>query len=137
MNTAVRKLSSEHGGAGVKFLLVMVALFLTGNALINYVPVAYEGESFKAEMETSVVQALASSSRISPVDMVKNRIMKAAKEENIPADMWLEVKPNGNIVQARAIYTKEVGLLPFGMWDYKYQFDHTAIPTGYLVKDGK
>jgi len=27
--------------------------------------------------------------------------------------------------------------LPFGMYTYNYQFDYTAAPVGYLLKDTK
>jgi hypothetical protein len=137
MNKAVKKQNSEHGGAGVKFLLTMSIIVLAANAGFNYIPVAYEAGSFKQEMDTSVVQALAVPGKVNPVEMVKNRIIKAAKDENVPTNMFLEVKPNGNIIQARAMYTKEIALLPFGIWNYAYQFDHTATPSGFLVKDQK
>jgi hypothetical protein len=88
-------------------------------------------------MDTSVVQALAVPGKINPTEMVKNRILKAARDEELPPDLFLEVKPNGNIIQARAVYTKQVALLPFGIWNYAYHFDHTATPSGFLVKDQK
>jgi hypothetical protein len=135
MNKVVQKTDPERGGAGVKFLIALCIVVLIGNAALNYVPVAYDAGNFKQEMETTVVQALAMPGTVKPVDVVKNRITRAAKEDNIPADMWLEVKPNGNIIQARVVYTKQVALLPFGMWNYAYHFDHTATPQGFLVKD--
>jgi D-ornithine 4,5-aminomutase subunit beta len=36
-----------------------------------------------------------------------------------------------------AAYSKKVGLLPFGIYTYTYQFDHVAVPTGFLLKDSK
>lgn len=137
MNEVVKKQNSEHGGAGVKLVVAMLIIGLAANAAFNYIPVAYEAGSFKQEMDTSVVQALALPGKVNPVEVVKNRIIKAAKDENVPPEMFLEVKPQGNIIQARAVYTKQVALLPFGMWNYAYQFDHTATPSGFLVKDGK
>jgi hypothetical protein len=135
MNKAVQKRDSERGGAGVKLLIVMSVIVLGGNAALNYVPVAYDAGEFRQEMDTTVVQALAMPGKVNPVDVVKNRISKAATQDNIPADMFLEVKPNGNILQARVVYTKQVPLLPFGIWDYTYHFDYTAVPQGFLVKD--
>lgn len=135
MNKAVQKSDPEHGGAGVKFLIALCIVILVGNAALNYVPVAYDAGNFKQEMDTTVVQALALPGKLNPVDVIKNRLTKAAKEDNIPADMFLEVKPIGNIMQARVVYTKQVAILPFGVWDYDYHFDHTATPQGFLAKD--
>jgi hypothetical protein len=136
MNKVVQKSGPEHGGAGVKLLIAMSIIVLGGNAALNYVPVAYDAGNFKQEMDTTVVQALAlPNSKMNPADVIKNRINKAAKEDNIPADMYLEVKPVGNIMQARVVYTKQVSILPFGAWDYAYHFDYTATPQGFLAKD--
>ena len=137
MNTAVKKNNSEHGGAGVKFLIAMTILVSVIHAGLNYIPVAYSAGTFKQEMDTSVVQALAMPGKVHPAEMVKNRIMKAARDEDLPPDLFLDVKPAGNIIQARAVYTKQVALLPFGIWNYAYHFDHTATPSGFLVKDQK
>ena len=60
---------SERGGAAVKFLLVFIVLVLVANAGINYIPVAYNGASFRQEMDTAVVKALGSSSRMKPVEI--------------------------------------------------------------------
>jgi hypothetical protein len=129
------QMGPEHGGAGVKFLLIFVALILAANAGYNYVPVAYEGANFKQEMETAVVKGLAASGRMKPLDVVQASINRAAADNNIPADAYIEIKPAGAIIQAHVQYTKEVEMLPFGLYRYPYEFNHTAVPTGYLVKD--
>jgi hypothetical protein len=137
MSKAVTVLNPERGGATLKLLIILMVLVIVANAGINYIPIAYNGQSFKQEMETTVVQAMAAPPSVKPVDLVKKRLTRAAAEDDIPADMVLEVKQTGNVVQARVVYTKQVSLLPFGMYDYAYQFDHTATPTGFLVKDVK
>src|SRR5215211_6777397 len=47
--------ASERGSAGIKFLLVFLVIVVAANAGINYVPIAYQGASFKQEMDTAVV----------------------------------------------------------------------------------
>ena len=130
-----QKRISERGGAGVKFLIVFVAIIIAANAGYNYIPVAYAGESFRAEMQTSVVNGMALTGKISPVDYVKNRLQKAASENDLPPDTFVEVKQVGNSVQARAAYAKKVSILPFGIYTYTYRFDHTAVPQGFLMKE--
>jgi hypothetical protein len=133
----VTQFGPEHGGAGVKFLFIMLALVLFANAGYNYIPVAYEGANFRQDMDTAVVKGLAAPSRVSPIDVVKASIKKAAADNNIPADAYIEIKPQGSTIRAHVYYTKEIDMLPFGLYRYPYEFDHTAVPTGYLLEDSK
>ena len=128
---------SERGGAGVKMLLVITILLLIAHAGFNYVPVAYNAESFKQEMQTAVVQTLAMPSigGATPADTLKNRIKKAAEANGIPQDAVIGIKPGKNGLQARVFYSQSVNILPFGIYTYNYNFDHTATPTGFLLKE--
>lgn len=135
----MRKLSKnpagERGSAKTKFLLTIVVLFLIGNAGLNYIPVAYEGESFKQEMQTAVVQGLATPANgAKPTDFVKQKLKRAAQENNLPSDAFIDVRQNGNNIQARVYYLKPIPVLPFGIYTYNYEFDHTATPVGFLTK---
>lgn len=126
----------ERGGAGVKLTIILVILFLAAHAGFNYIPVAYAAESFKSEMYTAVVQGLAMPGRdLTPVDAVKQRVQRAARANDIPEDALLEVKQVNKTVQAHVIYDKPVNILPFGLYTYNYHFDHTATPTGFLLKE--
>ncbi len=124
----------ERGGAGVKFLIVLTLLFLIANAAYNYIPVAYEGEDFKQEMGTAVVQALAMPSSGDAIGTLKSKIRRVALANDVPPDVFIDVKQVNNVYQARAAYSKPVKILPFGLYDYTYHFDHTATPTGFLAK---
>jgi hypothetical protein len=126
---------SERGSAGIKFLMVLFVLVLAGNAGYNYIPVAYEGEAFKQEMQTAVINGMALPGQLKPLDTVKMRLERAAGDNNLPPDTLLEIKQVGNTIQAHAAYTKKIGILPFGIYNYNYEFDHTATPTGFLLKD--
>jgi hypothetical protein len=126
---------AERGGAGVKFLLVVVVLFLIGHAGYNYIPVAIEGEGMKQEMQTAVLQGTALPARGNPVAVVKQRLQKAALEYNLPEDTFIDVRLANNVIQARVSYRKQVNMLPFGIYKREYIFDQTAIPSGFLMKD--
>ena len=125
---------SERGGASVKMVAVLAVLFLAGNAGYNYVPVAYEGQSFKQDMEKAILQGMAVPPGVQPADMVKGRIQKAIAASNLPTNTVYEVKPGKEGITAHVAYSKKVSMLPFGMYIYNYQFDHTATPTGFLLK---
>jgi|SRR6478672_2093924 hypothetical protein len=133
-STKAQSRPSERGSAGIKFLIFFVLLIATANAGYNYVPVAYAGENFKQEMQTSVVNALATPGRMTPTDYVKNRLQKAIGDNDLPTDTVVDVKQSGTIVQAHAVFTKPVRILPFGLYTYNYHFDYTAVPSGFLTK---
>ena len=126
--------TSERGSAGVKFLLIFIVLALVANAGFNYVPVAYNGASFRQEMDTAVVKALGSSGRLKPLDVVTASLQKATADHNLPEDAFIEIKPVNGVVEAHVSYTTPVNMLPFGIYKYDYNFDHVAKPTGYLLK---
>jgi hypothetical protein len=114
-----------------------VVLIAAGNAGYNYIPVAYAGENFRAEMQTAVINGMAVPGRMSPVDYVKNRVQTAVRDNALPSDTVVEVKQIGNAVQAHATYTEQIAILPFGIYNYTYRFDHTAVPTGFLMGDSR
>src|SRR5580765_6259780 len=134
MNNAAKTRDSERGSAGVKFFIALCVIVLVANAGFNYVPVAYDAESLKTEMQTAVVQGLAMPARLNPLDNVRGRIEKAAQQNDVPADVVIDVKQAGNAITAHVVYTKPVNILPFGIYKYNYHFDHTATPTGFLLK---
>jgi hypothetical protein len=128
--------NSQRGNAGAKLVIVLLVLFLIGNAGYNYVPVAYNGENLKQEIQAAVTQAVTiPPSTGTPLDYAKRRLLTVAKANGAPDDAYIEVKQvNGGLLQARVAFTKEVSLLPFGIYNYKYQFDHSANTNGYLAK---
>jgi hypothetical protein len=126
--------SSERGSAAIKFTLVFLVLALAANAGFNYVPVAYQGASFKQEMDTAVVKGLGASGRIKPMEAVTASIKKASFDYDIPSDAFVDIKPVNGVVEAHVVYSREVSMLPFGLYRYNYNFDYVAKPTGYLLK---
>lgn len=137
MKNSVKIRESERGSAGIKFAITLAVILLVANAGYNYVPTAYEAESLKSEMSTAVLQGLATPGKINPVDNVKERIQRALVINNAPENTLLEVKKVGSGVTARVAFTKDVGILPFGIYNYVYVFDHTATPSGFLLEQTK
>ena len=87
-------------------------------------------------MQTAVVQGLAVPPNAGkPTDFVKGKLQRAATANNIPADAFMEVKQSGNSINAHVVYAQKVNILPFGIYKYEYHFDHTATPTGFLMKE--
>jgi hypothetical protein len=126
---------AERGGAGVKFLLVAVVLFLIGHAGCNYIPVAYQGESYKQEMQTAVLQGTALPNTGNPIGVVKQRLLKIARESDLPPDTFVDVRQVNNVISAHVRYSKNVNILPFGIYTKQYLFDQTVTPSGFILKD--
>lgn len=126
--------ASERGSAGVKALCAFAIIGLVAHAGYNYIPVAYNAESVKTEMNTAVLQGMAMPGKVNIAENVKIRILKVISQHDVPPDVTLDVKQSGNIVTARVAYVKQVDLLPFGIYRYQYNFDQTATPTGFLMK---
>lgn len=134
MKNSAKNRASERGSAGVKFAIALVVILLTAHAGYNYIPVAYDAESLKSDMATAVLQGLAMPGKMDPVANVKARIQQSIQRNNIPPEALVDVKQNANAITAQVVYTKQVNILPFGIYRYAYHFDHTATPTGFLLK---
>lgn len=126
--------SGERGGASVKFLMILTVIILIAHAGYNYIPVAYDGEDLKQEMQTAVVQTLVLPNNMDAVGITKQKIQRAIVADDIPPNAVIEVKQINNFCQARVVYSQPVKILPFGLYNYIYQFDHTATPSGFLAK---
>ncbi len=125
---------SETGSAGIKFLAIFLGLILVANAAYNYIPIAYNGANFRQEMDTAVVKGLATSGALKPLDVVKAHVTRAAVDNDIPPEAIIEIKPTNTVVTAHVVYSKPVSIIPFGIYDYTYEFNYVAAPTGYLTK---
>lgn len=126
---------SERGSARIRFLLILLVLITVTNAALNYIPVAYQGENFKQEMQTIVVQGSAiPANGINPVEAMKARLIGAARDSNLPPAA-INVRQVNSVLSAHVRYTKEVSIIPFGIYNYQYEFDHTATPQGFLTKN--
>lgn len=125
----------ERGSAGVKLLLVAIVLVVLANAGYHYVPVAYEGANFKQEMQTAVINGVSMPAvGKTAVDVVKEKIAIAARNNNLPPNAVIQVRQANNVVQAHVSYSKPVPVLPFGLYTRNYEFDNVATPTGFLAQ---
>ncbi len=125
---------SETGSAGIKFLVIFLGLILVADAAFNYIPVAYNGANFRQEMDTAVVKGLATSGAMKPMDVVKAHVTRAAADNDIPPEAIIQIKPTNTVITAHVVYSKPVSIIPFGIYDYTYEFNYLAAPTGYLTK---
>jgi hypothetical protein len=131
----VKNRHSESGSAGVKLVVFVVIVILMAHAGYQYIPVAYQGASFKQEMETAVIQGITMPTTFGkPVALVNEKIRKAVENSGLPVDTYVDVNQKGKVITARVYYKKDVPLLPFGIYNYEYIFDHSETPSGFLTK---
>ena len=134
-NTVKNYREAERGSARVKFLLILMVLITATNAAFNYIPVAYQGENFKQEMQTIVVQGTALPvNGANPVETMKTKLIRSARDYDLPAAA-INVRQVNNVLSAHVRYTKDVSIIPFGIYNYTYEFNHTATPNGFLTKN--
>lgn len=133
-NKIYKDRQTERGSVGVKLAAMLGVIILLAHAGYNYIPVAYDGESLKQEMQTAVVQGLALPNAKVMVDTTKARILRVGAQNNLPPDAIVEVKLLKSSIEARVAYSRQVHILPFGLYNYTYNFDHTVTPSGFLLK---
>lgn len=136
-NSSVQPVRSrEHGGAGVKFLLIVLVLFLIGHAGYVYIPAAYQAEDYKQRMNELVTNAFAMpNAPASNPETVKQRLRSYGNDYGIPSDALIKVdKMDNGGLKAQVKFSKEIELLPFHLYKYNYEFEHIATPNGFLTK---
>ena len=133
-NVLNKNLHAQRGGASIKFMLVVIVLAVLVNAGYHYVPTAYQAENFKQEMQTAVIQVTAMpTANTNQTEMLKGRLVRLATENQLPPAL-IDVRQVNNVLTAHVKYSKEISIVPFGIYNYQYQFDHTATPSGFLLR---
>ena len=126
---------SEQGSVGAKFIIVLVLLLLVANGLYNYIPAMYNAESLRQEVKAAVMQStIVPPTTGTAIDVTKKRIFNLAKAKETPDNTFIEVKQINNLLQARVAFTKQIAILPFGLYNYQYQFDYTAKANGDILQ---
>ncbi len=126
---------NERGSAMFKLIAILVVLFLIGHAGWNYIPVAYNCESFKQRMNEMTLNAYAAANLPeSQPESVKTRMRRIANDYDVPADAFFKVDRGDNgTLKAQVYFKRQVDMLPFGLYRYTYEFNHTATPNNFLV----
>jgi hypothetical protein len=127
----IKKIAGFHGEEGGTKAFALVALtlvFLAGYAGWNYLPAIYQVESFKAEMPNTIMQVMALPHGTDEplANKVKMRLRTLGNDNGVPANALIEVTESGRSIKAHVKFTREVNILPFGIYKYQYQFDNTA-----------
>jgi len=133
MNQELRNVRhSERGGAGVKLLIVLVILVVIGRAGWNFIPVWYEAQGAKQEMATAVKKAVTLPDKNDPKGTLKRGLDVLVRASVIPSEAKITITEPKNVLQTNVRYSKKVSILPFGLYDYDFVFNHTATANGII-----
>jgi hypothetical protein len=127
---------NERGEGSFKVIVFLAALVLGGFAGSQYVPVAYNAAALKQEMQTVVDQSSAvPAARENQGGWVQKKIETLAPDYGAPKDAKLEVRVGEDMgITASMKFTTPVSILPFGLYEYPYEFSHTAKTSTMLTK---
>lgn len=122
--------TGERGSATTRFLGVVVLLFLVGYGGYNYIVTWYQCSHFKEKMQEIITQAYAlpNNKSLNSVEGVQNKIREIGTYDSVPDDAEITVERQKTGIVARAVFVRQVDILPFNMYKYKYYFDYTAKP---------
>ena len=126
----------ERGEGQMKLVIFLLAVFIGGFAAWQYIPVAYNAKAFEQEMQTVVDQSSAVyAARENPAGWVQKKLAASAPSFGVPAEAAVTVQQSAEAgIIASVKYTTPVNLLPFGIYTYPYEFNHTARTATMLTK---
>ncbi|HEY0004971.1 MAG TPA: hypothetical protein VGB17_09195 [Pyrinomonadaceae bacterium] len=114
---------SEHGGARLNFLIIIVLVAAVAYIGYQYIPVAYNAYLYKDLMQTSVDKAAGSGWT---TEKLKAQLASDGKEFGVPPNAAITVEQVNGRVQARVSFKRPI---TFPGYTYDYDFDHTVKST--------
>lgn len=117
----------ERGGSRLNFILVILVIGAGSYCAYQYVPVAYRAFLFKDFMQETVSKAAYPPGQ--PPTWVESQLRAAAKENDLPQNMNINVQNQHGQIVAQVQWTKPIRLPGFV---YEYKFDHTVKSSSFI-----
>jgi len=118
---------NERGGARLKFVIAIVVFAVVVYAGYMYVPVAMDAYYFKDTMQNMVDKAATQGYEAA---WVTEQLVKSEPEYHVPPEAVITPGKNDNRVEVRVQFSRPIS---FPGFTYKYEFDHTAKSTTFLM----
>jgi hypothetical protein len=129
----LNKTENQRGSAGSKLVITLVVIFLFAHAGYNLIPALYQSTEIKQELHTAIVQGSALPTTLGdPAVVTKGRIEKFLGNRGINGAI-VEVKNQKGALTGSVKYTKDIDILPFGLYKYHYNVDYKETPVGFLL----
>lgn len=122
-----RPRSGEKGGSRVNFIIILAILGLAAYSAYNYAPVSYHAFIFKDFMQETVNKAAYPPGQTN--EWIAQQFRSAAKDYDLPTDMYVNVQKEGGQIVARVQWTRPIKLPGY---TYQYTFDHTVHSSGFI-----
>ena len=124
MNTMTR--TSEHGGARLKFIIVVAIIGVVAYAGYQFIPVFYQAYQIKDLMKHEVDAAVALGK---PPSWITEQLVKIGPEYGIPKDAVITPTLQDSRVELRVQYRQPI---EFPGFVYNYDFDNTVKSSNFL-----
>ena len=124
MNIMTRK--SEHGGARLKFIIVVAIIAIVAYAGYQFVPVFYQAYQIKDLMKHEVDAAVALGK---PPSWITEQLVRIGPEYGIPKDAVITPTVQDNRVELRVQYRQPI---EFPGYVYDYEFDNTVKSSNFF-----
>lgn len=134
LKNSVRR--GQEGNAMVKFLAVVVVLFLVAFGGFNYIITWYQCAEIQSSVKESIDRAnMSAIATDRDPEKIKQFIRKKGNEYEMPQNAVIKVERGNTGVTAQVAFTREVAILPMNLYKYKYEFNQVAGPAqGFLTK---
>jgi hypothetical protein len=118
--------ASEHGGARLKFIVVVAIIAVVAYCGFQFIPVAYQSYQIKDLMQHDVNTAVTMGK---PGSWIKEQLIKNSADYGIPANAVISPQQQDNRMEVRVQFTQPI---EFPGFTYNYEFDHTAKSATFL-----
>ena len=125
MNTMTRK--SEHGGARLKFVIVVAIIGIVAYEGYQFIPVLYQDYQIKDLMKHEVDAAVALGK---PPSWITEQLVKIGPEYEIPKDAVITPTVQDSRVELRVQFTRSIEWFPGFVHDY--DFDNTVKSSNFF-----
>ena len=122
----MRTISSERGGARLKFIIAIVVFAAVVYVGYLYIPVAVDAYYFKDVMQNKVDLAATQGYETA---WVTDQLSKSRAEYHVPPEAIIAPARQDNQMQVRVQFTRPIS---FPGYTYNYEFDYTAKSTTFL-----
>jgi hypothetical protein len=118
--------TSEHGGARLKFIIVVAIIAIVAYAGYQFVPVFYQAYQIKDLMKHEVDAAVALGK---PPSWISEQLVRIGPEYGIPKDAVITPTVQDNRVELRVQYRQPI---EFPGYVYDYEFDNTVKSSNFF-----
>ncbi len=118
---------SEHGGARLSLLVMLLVIAAIAYGISTYAPVAYKAAEYKDLMQSKVDQAAAFGYT---GEWVGSQLRATSVEYGIPPDAIITAIQKDGRLEASVRYTRPI-VLPG--YIYNYEFDHNVRSSNFLA----